>query len=171
VILSIFASPALAQGNAEMDAAEQSLRREMAPAGVSVERAAPNEIVVRMPSDITFDFNRADIRYEFYPRVRELARILNSHPSMYVAIIGHADAIGSDAYNQRLSERRAYSVGNALLDEGVRRRRIDARGMGESQPIASNYTDWGRAQNRRVEIRVLGDRRFEEPRFGDPRFE
>jgi outer membrane protein OmpA-like peptidoglycan-associated protein len=155
-MLAATATPA--QDASEMDAAESALRESLAPAGVDIERAAPDEIRVRMPSDITFDFNRADIRLEFAPRIRDLARILAEHPGMRVDIVGHADAIGSDAYNQRLSERRAYAVGNALIDHGVRRRRIDASGMGEMAPIATNATEWGRARNRRVDIRLTGAR-------------
>ncbi|MGE0830350.1 MAG: OmpA family protein [Hyphomonadaceae bacterium] len=161
---------AMAQ-ESELDRAETQMRDALGPAGAEVERTSPREIRVRMPADITFDFNRANVRTEFMPRVRDLARILNTNPSLSIAIVGHADAIGSDAYNQRLSERRAFSVGNALIDEGVRRRRIDATGMGEMSPIASNATEWGRARNRRVEIRVVGDRRYEDERFPDDKFE
>ena len=152
-ILAVLAGPAFAQ-ESEMDRAEQELRDTMAPAGVAVERAAPDELRLRMPSDITFAFNRADVRYEFMPRLRDLARTLSRYPGMSVEIIGHADAIGSDGYNQVLSERRAHSVGSALMEFGVSYARIGARGMGEWAPIASNDNEWGRAQNRRVEIRI-----------------
>ena len=151
--LFLFASPAFAQ-NAEMDAAESELRRDMAPAGVTVERVAPDEVRLIMPSDITFDFDRADVRYEFMPRIADLARTLNAHPRMSIAIIGHADAIGSDGYNQALSERRARAVGARLMDYGVGYHRISASGRGEWAPVASNDTPWGRARNRRVEISI-----------------
>lgn len=154
--LSLVSLPAFAQ-EAEMDRAERELRDAMAPAasaGATVERVSPNEVRVRMPSDITFDFNRADLRYEFMPRVRDLAQTLARHPGMRVSVTGHADAIGSDDYNQRLSERRAWSVGEALAQFGVSQRRIETRGMGEWEPIASNADEWGRARNRRVEISV-----------------
>jgi outer membrane protein OmpA-like peptidoglycan-associated protein len=153
---TLAAAPAVAQ-QTEMDRAERELRDAMAPAaaaGATVERVAPDEIRVRMPSDITFDFNRADLSYEFTPRIRDLARTLSRYPGMSVAIIGHADAIGSDEYNQRLSERRARSVGDALTDYGVGYSRINISGRGEWEPIASNGSDWGRAQNRRVEITI-----------------
>jgi outer membrane protein OmpA-like peptidoglycan-associated protein len=155
-LLTAAAAPAWAQ-QTDMDRAERELRDAMAPAasaGATVERVAPNEIRVRMPSDITFDFNRAEVRYEFMPRIHDLARTLTRHPNVRVNIIGHADAIGSDAYNQDLSERRARSVGAALINNGVQWQRIEAIGRGEWEPIASNASDWGRAQNRRVEIRV-----------------
>ena len=154
--LALAAAPAWAQ-DADMDRAERELRDAMAPAasaGATVTRTAPNEIRVHMPSDITFDFNRADVRYEFLPRIHDLARTLLRHPNVRVNIIGHADAIGSDWYNQELSERRARSVGAALINNGVEWQRIEASGRGEWEPIASNASDWGRAQNRRVEIRV-----------------
>ncbi|MGH6951672.1 MAG: OmpA family protein [Vitreimonas sp.] len=155
-LLAAAFAPAFAQ-DADMDRAERELRDAMAPAasaGATVTRVAPDEIRVHMPSDITFDFNRAEVRYEFMPRIRDLARTLQGHPNVRVTVIGHADAIGSDAYNQELSERRARSVGAALIDDGVQWQRIDATGRGEWEPIATNATDWGRAQNRRVEIRV-----------------
>jgi outer membrane protein OmpA-like peptidoglycan-associated protein len=146
-------APAWAQ-QSEMDRAETEMREALAPAGVAVERVAPDEVRLVMPSDITFDFDRADLRYEFVPRVRDLANTLMRYPGMSVQIVGHADATGPDGYNQQLSERRAYSVGTMLTRYGVDYGRIGARGMGEWSPIASNATEWGRAQNRRVEISV-----------------
>ena len=150
------AAPVLAQ-DTDMDRAERELRDALAPAasqGAVVERVAPDEVRVRMPADITFDFDRADVRLEFRPRIRDLASTLRRYPRMQVEIVGHADAIGSDAYNQDLSERRARSVGAMLIDYGVEWRRVGASGRGEWEPIASNANAWGRAQNRRVEIRL-----------------
>jgi outer membrane protein OmpA-like peptidoglycan-associated protein len=156
-------APATAQ-EAEMDRAERELRDAMAPAasqGARVERVAPDEVRVHMPSDITFDFNRADVKYEFMPRIADLARTLSRYPSMQVSIVGHADAIGSDEYNHRLSQRRAWSVSEVITQFGVDHYRIRTSGMGEWSPIATNATEWGRAQNRRVEISVrsTGDRK------------
>lgn len=151
--LLTFAAPALAQ-QTDMDRAESELRRDMAPAGVVMERLAPDEIRLSMPSDITFDFDRAQVRREFMPRIDALARSLMSFPGMSVEIIGHADALGSDGYNQDLSERRARAVGARLIDDGVAFGRIGASGRGEWAPIASNADEWGRARNRRVEIRI-----------------
>lgn len=152
VVLAL--SPAAWAQQSEMDRAEQELRDAMAPAGVAVERAAPDEVRLIMPSDITFDFNRAEVRYEFMPRIADLARTLNRYRGMGAEIVGHADAIGSDDYNMALSLRRAQSVGAALVNYGVDYPRIQTRGMGEWAPIASNADAWGRARNRRVEIRV-----------------
>jgi outer membrane protein OmpA-like peptidoglycan-associated protein len=149
--LFVFSTPVFAQ-ETEMDRAEDELRTQMAPAGVAVERTSRDELRLSMPSDITFDFNRAEVRYEFLPRVHDVARTLSRYPGMQVEIIGHADAIGSDQYNMALSERRAQSVGAVLMNNGVAYYRIGARGMGEWAPIASNANEWGRARNRRVEI-------------------
>lgn len=158
--LAVFAfTPSAFAQESEMDRAEAELRESMAPAasaGARVERVAPDEIRVVMPSDITFDFNRANLRYEFMPRIQDLATTLRRYPGMTVDIVGHADAIGSDLYNMRLSERRAYSVGDALSRYGVDYRRLIMSGRGEWEPITSNGDEWGRARNRRVEIRIKG---------------
>lgn len=153
--LFAMAAPAFAQDiDAEMSRAESELRTQLAPAGVTVERTARDEIRLVMPSDITFDFDRANVRREFMPRINDLARTLSSRPFIIVEIVGHADALGSDGYNQELSERRARAVGARLLDYGVPFERIEASGRGEWEPIASNGDEWGRARNRRVEIRL-----------------
>jgi outer membrane protein OmpA-like peptidoglycan-associated protein len=154
------AAPVFAQAQSEMDRAEQDLRGSMAPsAGATIERRAPDDLVVSMPSDITFSFNSADVRYQFEPVIRDLAQTLERYPGLTVTVVGHADAIGSDAYNQRLSERRAHSVGAALMDFGVDYGRIETSGRGEWEPIASNDTEWGRARNRRVEIHLKPTRK------------
>ena len=152
-LFTLLAAPAFAQ-QTEMDRAEREMRDTLAPAGVTVERRAPDEIVLNMPADITFDFDRAAVKGQFQPRLRDLARTLTTHPNMSIAIVGHADALGSDNYNQDLSERRARAVGANLMDYGVPYARISASGRGEWEPIASNATEWGRARNRRVEISV-----------------
>jgi outer membrane protein OmpA-like peptidoglycan-associated protein len=149
------AAPVLAQAQTEMDRAESDLRATTPQAsGATIERRSPDEIVVSMPSDITFAFNSADVRYQFEPVIRNLARTLDRHPGLAIDIVGHADAIGSDDYNQRLSERRAHSVGASLMDFGVDYDRIETSGRGEWEPIASNDNEWGRARNRRVEIHL-----------------
>ncbi|HEU0223369.1 MAG TPA: OmpA family protein, partial [Paracoccaceae bacterium] len=87
--------------------------------------------------------------------INQLARSLNRYPQSYVDVIGHTDSTGSDAYNQQLSERRAQAVDNALARRGVNPARIESAGYGETQPIASNATPAGRAQNRRVEVYII----------------
>ena len=85
----------------------------------------------------------------------EAARILMDHPDLRVSVEGHTDAMGSDAYNQALSERRAQAVKRYLVSAGVDASRLETMGYGESQPVASNDTEDGRAMNRRVELNVL----------------
>ena len=155
VLLCASPAPVLAQAQTEMDRAEQDLRATTPQAsGATVERRAPDDLVVTMPSDITFAFDSAEVRYQFEPVIRNLAQTLDRHPSLIIDIVGHADAIGSEDYNQRLSERRAHAVGAALIDFGVAYERIATSGAGEWEPIASNDTEWGRARNRRVEIHL-----------------
>jgi outer membrane protein OmpA-like peptidoglycan-associated protein len=106
---------------------------------------------------VNFDFDRADIRPDARPVLDEAIETLKEEPEIDLSVEGHTDAIGSDAYNQRLSERRANSVAAYLQRGGVSRSRLTTRGFGESRPVASNATDDGRAQNRRVELHVMGD--------------
>ena len=106
---------------------------------------------------VLFDFDQAAIRPDARAVLDETARVLSARPSVRVAVEGHTDAEGSDAYNERLSERRARAVVDYLATAGIPRDRLDSRGFGESRPIADNTTEEGRAQNRRVELRVLSD--------------
>jgi outer membrane protein OmpA-like peptidoglycan-associated protein len=111
-----------------------------------------NELVVTMPQDILFASDSAALQPALQSDLRALARNLQNYPDSIVQVIGHTDNTASAAYNQDLSERRASSVANVLISAGVAPRRIAAIGRGEDQPIASNLTPGGRAQNRRVEI-------------------
>jgi outer membrane protein OmpA-like peptidoglycan-associated protein len=137
-----------------MDRQERALRARMAGTGVTVERVSENQINLVMPSDITFDVDRAEVKPEFRSVITSLGEALNAQPSTMIDIIGHADASGGDAYNQALSERRAQSVSYWLQNQGVQAPRLVAVGRGELEPVASNSTDYGRARNRRVEVKV-----------------
>jgi outer membrane protein OmpA-like peptidoglycan-associated protein len=137
-----------------MDRQERELRAKMAGTGVTVERVSESQINLVMPSDITFDVDRAEVKGEFRGVVDSLAQALVSQPSTSIDIIGHADSTGSDAYNQALSERRAQSVAFLLQQQGVQAPRLVAFGRGELEPLATNATEQGRARNRRVELRV-----------------
>jgi OOP family OmpA-OmpF porin len=109
---------------------------------------------------INFDFNKHNIKREFAPVLDEAARILADNPRVKVTVEGHTDSIGSDAYNQRLSERRATAVKSYLVSRGVAADRLDTVGYGESRPVAPNTTPdgkdnpEGRAMNRRAELKV-----------------
>ncbi len=138
---------------AYMDRQEAELRKKLAGTGVRIVREG-NDIRLVMPSDITFDVDRADIKPRFYRTLNAVATVLNGFPETDVLIAGHTDSTGSEEYNQRLSERRAAAVMHYLVSQGVDARRIDARGFGERYPVADNSTPEGRALNRRVEIRI-----------------
>jgi outer membrane protein OmpA-like peptidoglycan-associated protein len=138
---------------AYMDKQEAELRRKLAGTGVRIVREG-NDIRLVMPSDITFDVDRADIKPRFFRTLNAVAIVLNAYPETDVLIAGHTDSTGSEAHNQRLSEARAAAVMHYLVSQGVDPNRIDARGFGERYPIADNRTEQGRALNRRVEIRI-----------------
>lgn len=137
-----------------MDAQERKLREQTAGSGVDVIREGDN-LLLRMPSGITFAYDDASVQPQFQPTLNEVASTLAQYPKTYIDVYGHTDSDGSDAYNQGLSERRAQSVANYLSSHGVQSARIATRGFGETQPIASNATAEGKAQNRRVEIKIV----------------
>lgn len=118
----------------------------------AVAPAPKRKIVLR---GVNFDFDSATLRAEAKAILDEAARLLRDDTSLRVAVDGHTDAIGSDDYNQRLSEKRARSVADALVAREIGAPRLTATGYGESKPAASNDTEEGRAQNRRVELRPL----------------
>ncbi len=101
---------------------------------------------------VNFDFNSSEIRPSSRPVLDQAAEILKANPGVDVRVEGHTDAIGSEEYNQALSVRRAEAVFRYLVNRGVEPERFTVEGFGESRPIASNDTDAGRAQNRRVEL-------------------
>ena len=110
---------------------------------------------VELPADVLFDFDKADIRSDAATALARLATIIAAYPNGRVELLGHTDSKGDDAYNQRLSERRAQSVGSWLARQhGVDSARLTTRGLGESKPVSDNATDEGRQKNRRVEAIV-----------------
>jgi outer membrane protein OmpA-like peptidoglycan-associated protein len=130
------------------------LRRQMAGTGVEVERQGDN-ITLNMPSGITFDFDRADLKSEFRPVLDNLATTLNEYNQTRIEVTGHTDSKGTDAYNMTLSQNRANAVAGYLGSRGVASSRMVVSGAGETRPVASNDTESGRAQNRRVEITLV----------------
>jgi outer membrane protein OmpA-like peptidoglycan-associated protein len=139
---------------AYMDRQEAQLRRQTAGTGIDIVREG-DELLLRMPAGITFDFDSFAIRPEFRATLDQVAQTLVSHPQTYVDVLGHTDSVGSAAYNQRLSEQRARAVADHLAARGVNPARIGTRGYGFTMPIATNDTEAGRAQNRRVEIKIV----------------
>lgn len=136
-----------------MDRQEDSLRDKLSGSGVEVKRQG-DEILLNMPSSITFAVDRSDIQPQFYSAINDVASTLKQYPKTYITIAGHTDSTGKITYNQYLSERRAESVADYLRGQGIGYDRISTKGYGESQPIANNHTETGRAQNRRVEVRI-----------------
>lgn len=136
-----------------MDKQEAELRAQLQGTGVSVTRQG-DYVILNMPSNITFQTDQSDIQPGFYPTLNSVALVLQKFNKTLVDVYGHTDSTGNDGYNMELSQRRASSVAQYLQAQGVDGRRFAVVGMGESQPIASNATEAGRAQNRRVEIRL-----------------
>ena len=136
-----------------MDNQEAELRAQLQGTGVSVTRAG-DRIILNMPSNITFATDQDQIVPAFYPTLDSVAIVLRKFNKSLIDVDGHTDSTGTAAHNQALSERRAYSVANYLGSRGVDQRRISAMGYGQDRPIASNATEAGRAQNRRVEISI-----------------
>lgn len=136
------------------DRQEAQLRRQTAGTGINVSRDG-DVIKLNLPDGVTFDFGKSTLKSQFYPALNNVASTLKEYNQTIVEVSGHTDSIGSDAANQTLSEARANAVGDYLIGQGLIRQRFEIVGMGKRYPIASNDTDAGRAQNRRVEIRVL----------------
>ncbi|WP_278618839.1 OmpA family protein [Ectopseudomonas oleovorans] len=136
-----------------VDTQEAKLRQTLQGTGVQVQRNG-DDLKLIMPGNITFASNSADISSSFYPTLNSLVLVFKEFNKNGVDIVGHTDSTGSQELNQSLSQRRAQSVANYLTANGVPGQRISAYGAGPSQPIASNATDAGRAQNRRVEINL-----------------
>ncbi|MGX1197619.1 outer membrane protein OmpA-like peptidoglycan-associated protein [Parvibaculum sp. MBR-TMA-1.3b-4.2] len=136
-----------------MDRQEAELTRKLRNSGVSVTRVG-NDIILNMPGNVTFATNSSDISSNFYEVLNSVAIVLKEYNKTLIDVAGFTDSTGSAQYNQALSERRANSVAQYLVSQGLDSRRFYVTGMGESNPIASNATAEGRAQNRRVEIRL-----------------
>lgn len=134
-----------------------AMERATVGSGVQVSQTPDNLLKLNIPSDISFDTGRADIKPNLRPILDQFAGGLQNQPNTEVRIIGHTDNTGSDALNDQLSVQRAESARQYLAARGVDPRRIIIAGRGEREPIADNASDAGRARNRRVEI-FLGER-------------
>ncbi len=123
--------------------------------GINVERDG-DQIILDIPSDITFDTNQSAIKPGFYYPLNEISAVLNDYPELNIEVVGHTDHTGSDQYNQILSEKRADSVGDYISAQGIAPQRIDAYGVGEQHAVQPKYrpTKAEMADDRRVEIIV-----------------
>ena len=133
--------------------------QEVKPAPKPEAKPKPVAEKVTFAADVLFDFDKSVVKPEGKSKLDDLSTKIRDINLEVVIAIGHADSIGSDAYNQKLSVRRAESVKAYLVSKGIEPNRIYTEGKGEKQPVADNKTKEGRAKNRRVEIEVIGTRR------------
>ena len=141
----------------QMDKQAEDLNRDIPNAEVS---RVGEGIAVTFASGILFPFNSSDVLPAGRENLRQLAQSLQRYPGTEVLIVGHTDNTGSDAYNQQLSERRAMSAKSYLVSMGIPSDRIRTAGKGEAEPIASNESEAGRQQNRRVEIAIFASQEY-----------
>jgi outer membrane protein OmpA-like peptidoglycan-associated protein len=142
--------------DAEREKAELRARLQQQLSLILETRDSARGLIVNM-SDVLFDTAQHTLRQGAREKLAKVSGIVLAHPGLMLEVEGHTDSIGSDDYNQRLSERRADSVRSYLVQQGLPASSIAARGFGESRPVASNDNAAGRQQNRRVEIIVTGE--------------
>jgi outer membrane protein OmpA-like peptidoglycan-associated protein len=142
---------------AEMDKQAKELKQNIP--GATVERVGEG-IAVTFASGLLYDFDSDVIRPEAASNLRALAASLHKYPGSDLLIVGHTDQVGSAAYNQGLSERRASAAANYLVAQGVNHARVGTRGMGETDPVAANDTELGRQRNRRVEVAIYASEAY-----------
>jgi len=136
---------------------KQAKELEQTVNGAKVERVGEG-IQVTFESGLLYDFDSDVVRPEARTNLHELAASLEKYPGSDLLILGHTDQLGSVAYNQGLSERRANSAATYLMSQGVSGTRIGTRGLGETEPVASNETEAGRQANRRVEVSIFASK-------------
>jgi outer membrane protein OmpA-like peptidoglycan-associated protein len=138
----------------EMDKRAAEMRKDIQ--GARIERIGEG-IKITFDSGLFFDFDKSDLRPQAITNTESLAKILIKYPDTNILVEGDTDNTGSEEYNLKLSDRRAQSVANYLVGQGVPGSRISTVGLGEMNPIASNDSDYGRQQNRRVEVAVFAN--------------
>jgi outer membrane protein OmpA-like peptidoglycan-associated protein len=127
--------------------------------GAKVERVGEG-LLVTFDSGLLFDFDSDVVKGAARENLTELARSLRENPNSDLLIVGHTDAQGSDAYNQGLSQRRASAAARYMTTQGLASDRVRTTGLGESEPVQTNDSDWGRAQNRRVEVAIFASKEY-----------
>ncbi|MFS2018380.1 OmpA family protein [Massilia sp. CT11-108] len=137
-----------------MEQQRQQMEQATRGTGVQVSQTSDNRLKLEIPSDVSFDTNRSDIKPNFRPILDRFAQTLNENPATNVTIIGHTDNTGSDQINQPLSLDRAAHTRDYLTARGINPARITVEGRASREPIANNDDPAGRARNRRVEIYV-----------------
>jgi len=137
-----------------MDNQERDLRQSLADSEAASIQREGNLLAITLKGDVLFDFNSAAVKPGLYSEVNKIADAMNRYPDTVARIEGHTDSVGSESYNMDLSIRRASAVRDLLIQRGVAATRLETVGFGETMPIASNDTEAGRLQNRRVEIKI-----------------
>jgi outer membrane protein OmpA-like peptidoglycan-associated protein len=138
----------------EMDKRAAEMREDIE--GARIERIGEG-IKITFDSGLLFDFDKSDLRPEAKTSIESLAKVLNKYPDTNILVEGDTDNTGTEDYNVLLSERRAQSVSNYLMSLDVTGSRVSQVGLGETNPISSNATDYGRQQNRRVEVAIFAN--------------
>lgn len=138
----------------QMEEQKRTMEQATQGTGVAVTQTADNRLKLDVPSDVSFDVGRADIKPAFRPVLDRFAQTLTQNPGTGITIIGHTDSTGSDAINDPLSIERADSARDYLVARGVDSRRIVIDGRGAREPVATNATEQGRSRNRRIEVYV-----------------
>ena len=145
-----------AAAGAYMERQAKQIQQQMAGTGVTVNHdTTTGNINLTMPGNITFAHGDATLNSAFLGSLNQLAATMRQYGETTIVVAGHTDSTGQAAYNQALSERRAAAVRNYLVSQGVSASRIQTVGYGMRQPVATNTTEAGRAQNRRVELTIL----------------
>lgn len=139
----------------QMDKQAEELKKDLE--GAEVERVGEG-ILITFDSGLLFQINSSELQSATKTNLTDLASTLNKYDDTDVLVEGHTDATGEDAYNQKLSERRAAEVQGFLISQGVNGSRITTKGYGEAQPVESNETDMGRSSNRRVEVAIYANK-------------
>lgn len=142
---------------AYMDHQQKEMEQSLQGTGIEVQRTAENTLNLNMPSSITFAFDSATLTPQAQSALNSVANILNQYPESTITVTGHTDDLGSDTYNQRLSEQRAASVSSYLSQHGVNLARLKQQGMGERMPKYPNTNEENRSQNRRVELAIVAN--------------
>jgi len=145
-------APVVAEGDADGDGVVDS--KDKCPDTPHGYKVDPDGCPVHVTLHVNFAFDSSVLPASSKDDVAKLTRVLSENPPAKVIIIGHTDHTGTDEYNQKLSERRAASLAKKLIDNGIDAKRIETSGKGEKEPIATNATAAGRAQNRRIEVDI-----------------
>jgi outer membrane protein OmpA-like peptidoglycan-associated protein len=148
---------------------EAALAEEERRHDLEIQRMADESLKIDVSSEVSFDFGKADLKPAFIPTLDKVAALLQRYDRTVVHVIGHTDNVGSEAYNQRLSEQRAESVVNYFTSKGIDWQRLVTEGRGLREPRASNATEAGRQLNRRVELLIKPVVEGQEQRAYEPR--